>query len=403
MPASLRALIIGGGIAGPAAALFLDRIGISATVYEARRRGEDAGAGLGFAPNGMRVLAALGLADAVRERGDMVLEYVFRNARGRTFARYALESTERFGQPMIALRRAVLQDALDEALRRRGVGLELGRRLVGVEQDADGVTAHFGDGSSARGDFLIGADGLHSATRTLVLPESPSPSFVGLIGIGALIPRSRLPAVSAVDLAAMHFTFGARGFFGYCGGGEGTVMWWSNLPRPEPFTRGELAAPDGVRQEMLERYGDYHEPIPSLIRATQEPIRLNIFDVPPLPRWHCGRVLLIGDAAHAVSPNAGQGASMALEDAMYLATLLRGCAELPAVFDRFERDRKPRVERIVAEGRRRGADKTIVTPIAARMRELMMAAFLNLFGRKADDWLHDYRIEWESESRRRAS
>jgi 2-polyprenyl-6-methoxyphenol hydroxylase-like FAD-dependent oxidoreductase len=107
--------------------------------------------------------------------------------------------------------------------------------------------------------------------------------------------------------------------------------------------------------------------------------------------------VLIGDAAHAVSPNAGQGASMALEDAMYLARLLRDGDDYEEVFARFEQDRKPRVERIVAEGRRRGTDKQIVGPVQARIRELMIAVFVNLFGPRGDDWLHSYRVDWTAD------
>jgi 2-polyprenyl-6-methoxyphenol hydroxylase-like FAD-dependent oxidoreductase len=401
MAAQQRAIVVGGGVAGPAVALFLDRAGIAATVFEAREAGQPLGGGFGLAPNGMHVLAALGLAgDAVR-RGSPVAEYRFRNASGRVLAGYPLRSVQRFGQPMVGLRRPVLQDLLSQALRRRGIAVESGRRLVGVEQDARGVVARFADGSAAAGDFLVGADGIHSAARRSVLPEGPGASYTGLVGVGAIVPRALVPAVSDRDVAGMTFTYGAGGFFGYCGGGEGQAMWWSNLPRSAPYTREELAAPaDATQAELLARYGAYHEPIPSLIRATPDPFRLNVFDVPPLPAWHRGRVVLVGDAAHAVSPNAGQGASLALEDAMYLARLLRdapagaGAAGYAAVFSRFEGDRKPRVERIVAEGRRRGADKQLVGPFQERIRELLLAVFLNLFGPRGDDWLHRYRVDW---------
>jgi 2-polyprenyl-6-methoxyphenol hydroxylase-like FAD-dependent oxidoreductase len=108
-------------------------------------------------------------------------------------------------------------------------------------------------------------------------------------------------------------------------------------------------------------------------------------------------VVLIGDAAHAVSPNAGQGASMALEDAIYLAKVLREAqGDHERAFARFERDRKPRVERIVAEGRRRGSDKKTVTPFESALRNAMLAVFFNLFGERSQDWLYRYRIDWDA-------
>jgi 2-polyprenyl-6-methoxyphenol hydroxylase-like FAD-dependent oxidoreductase len=114
---------------------------------------------------------------------------------------------------------------------------------------------------------------------------------------------------------------------------------------------------------MLSMYHGYHDPIERLIEHTGPPVKLNVYDIQTLPSWHKGRLVLIGDAAHAVSPNAGQGASMALEDAMYLAKVLcEAHGDHERAFERFERERKPRVERIVAEGRRRSSDKKSVTP-----------------------------------------
>jgi 2-polyprenyl-6-methoxyphenol hydroxylase-like FAD-dependent oxidoreductase len=148
---------------------------------------------------------------------------------------------------------------------------------------------------------------------------------------------------------------------------------------------------------MLSIYGAYHEPIPRLIAQTGPPLKLNTYDIQRLPVWHKGRVVLSGDAAHAVSPSAGQGASMALEDAMYLAKVLREAqGNHEGAFERFERDRKPRVERIVAEGRRRSSDKKSVSPFKSALRNAMLAVFFNLFGERSQDWLYRYRIGWEA-------
>jgi 2-polyprenyl-6-methoxyphenol hydroxylase-like FAD-dependent oxidoreductase len=191
--------------------------------------------------------------------------------------------------------------------------------------------------------------------------------------------------------------FGAQGFFGYCGGGTAEEMWWSNLPRELPYSEEELKAltADVLRTQMLQRYSGYSEPVPSLITKSADIMALNIFDIQSLPRWHKGRVMLIGDAAHAVSPNAGQGASLALEDAMYLAKLLRDCPDYATAFDRFEQDRKPRVERIVAAGRRAASDKAVVSPLKARIRNVLIGLMLRLFGIPGQDRAYRYRIQWE--------
>jgi len=147
---------------------------------------------------------------------------------------------------------------------------------------------------------------------------------------------------------------------------------------------------------LLKRYQRYYEPIPTLIARTRDIIALNVFDIQSLPRWHEGRVMLIGDAAHAVSPNSGQGASLALEDGMYLAKMLRDCGrDYEEAFARFERDRKPRVERIVAAGRRAASDKEIVSPLRSKIRNFIIATMVRLFGIPGMDFAFRYRIAWD--------
>jgi len=163
-------------------------------------------------------------------------------------------------------------------------------------------------------------------------------------------------------------------------------------------------SPDELRRQLLERYGSYYQPIPRLIARTREIIALNIFDIQSLPHWHDGRVMLIGDAAHAVSPNSGQGASLALEDAMYLAKLLRDCAgNYVTAFESFERDRKPRVERIVAAGRRAASDKAIITPLQSKIRNFMIGVMVRLFGIPGMHETLRYRIDWNDTGSRRAA
>src|SRR5690242_7954002 len=394
-----RVLIVGGGVAGPALGLFLKRAGIHSTVFEAYAPSQGVGGGLGLGPNGMRVLDALGVASELEVAGTCISSYRFRNARGSTLAGFALEAERRFGQPMLGVGRASLAEAVARQAHREGLEIAYQKRLVGIEQRSDGVVARFDDGTCETGDLLIGADGVHSTTRHLALPESPEPGFTGMVGIGGFVDDDRLPSFSPLDRQSMTFVFGAQGFFGYSGCGEGRAMWWTNLPRTSPLSRAEmLQTPTAsLRQELLQRFGGYFAPVPDLISSSGPILQLNVFDIQSLPRWHNGRVLVIGDAAHAVSPNAGQGASLALEDAMYLARLLRDTPTYSDAFGSFERERKPRVERIVAEGRKRGVDKQIVGPVQARIRELMMSVMLSLFGKHADDWVWGYQIDWDTE------
>lgn len=388
---SRRVLIIGGGVAGPALALFLKKAGIPCALYEAYPFMQGVGGGLGLAPNGMKVLAALGLADTLKKRATTIREIIFKNAAGSVLARLPLDPDE-YGQPMMAMSRALLFETLSEELRRQRIPTCYERRLVRVEEHDARVLAHFENGSSAEGDLLVGADGVRSTVRRHLLPDARA-DYTGLTGVGGFVPLSQLPALRP---ESMTFVFGRNGFFGYSGADSGTAMWWSNLFRDREYSREELDHLDieAIKRELLTRFGDYHPPIAALIAGTSHLLRLNVYDIRSLPTWHRGRVVLIGDAAHTVSPNAGQGASLALEDAMYLAKVLRDSSDYEEAFARFERDRKPRAERVVAEGRRRGEDKRIVGPVQQKIRELMIRMFVGLFGKNSDRWLYEYTIDW---------
>jgi 2-polyprenyl-6-methoxyphenol hydroxylase-like FAD-dependent oxidoreductase len=392
-----KILIIGGGIAGNALALFLHKAGIACEVFEAYERVDQVGGGLGLAPNGMNVLAALGLADKVKQRGTVALENVFYTRSGFTLAQIKNGDPAKLGQPAVSMVRSALHEVIRDEVEAQGIHIEYHKRLQNITCDENKVVAHFDDSTHAEGDLLVGADGIHSKTRRTILPDGPEPGYVGIVGVGGVVPAAAVTHLTQRQKQSFSFTYGARGFFGYCGAENGDMMWWSNLPRERELTREEMSkfSLDDLKAEMLAIYGDYHDPIPTLIRNTVKPLKHNIFDIQSLPAWHKGRILVIGDAAHAVSPNAGQGAAMALEDAMYLAKLLRDCGDYEQVFTQFEQDRKPRVERIVAEGRRRGSDKIIVTPFQQKIREFMIMLFLNLFGVKGEAWLYEYKIAWD--------
>ena len=208
----------------------------------------------------------------------------------------------------------------------RSVTVRTRKELVDVAPSgADKVVARFADGTTAEGDLLVGADGVRSGTRAAVFPDAPAPAFAGAIGVSGIAPAAVAPGLSARDKQSLTSTFGARGLFCYCGTRGGDVLWWSHLCRAHPLGPRELEghADERLRQELLDLFDRYHAPIPALIEASSPLVTFNLFDVASLPRWHAGRVVLVGDAAHAMSPSSGQGAPLALEDAMDLARRLR--------------------------------------------------------------------------------
>jgi 2-polyprenyl-6-methoxyphenol hydroxylase-like FAD-dependent oxidoreductase len=387
-----KAIIIGAGIAGPVTAIFLKQAGIDAEVFEARPHSSGIGGGLQIAPNGMHVLAEIGLASDMIRHGSIAEAFDFYSQAGVKLGSINQNMAQRFGQPAVNMCRATLNEAILVKARCENIAVTFEKRLVSVEDRADRpIAAHFADGSSAEGDFLIGADGVHSSVRAHVVPDGPKPFDTGLIGFGGFVPRS------AVDIASIgqhvKTTFGQSGFFGYglcspdpCNG----VMWWSTQPS-HGIDAATLRAmgQDALKRHLRNFHAGWHDPIPRLLEAAQNIVVTATLDVATLPTWSRKRTLLIGDAAHATSPHAGQGASLALEDAMRLARLLHAGNELGATFEIFESERRPRVERIVALARRNGNQKRKFSPAGAWIRDRMLKVLIPITARSMD-WMYSY-------------
>lgn len=386
-----KALIIGGEIAGPITAILLKKAGIEATVFEAWPRATGIGGGLQIAPNGMHVLAEAGLADDMIRRGSISEQIQFLSQSGTPLASINRDMVKRFGQPAVNMRRATLNEAILAKAEREGIDVIFNKRLAWIEDRAGGpIVAHFEDGSSAKGDFVVGADGVHSATRGHVVPDGPTPFDTDLLNFGGFVPRTRLEAAGAGPGLVM--TFGQSGFFGYgyCSSEEGNAMCWSTQPAhgidAATFRAMDQAA---LRRHLRSFHAGWHDPIPQLIEAMDEIVVTSTLDIATVPTWSRGRTLLIGDAAHATSPHAGQGASLALEDALRLSILLQQNREISVVFQNFESERRPRVERAVALARRNGNQKREFSRAGAWVRDRMLKLLIPL-GARGNDWLLGY-------------
>lgn len=394
---SSKVLIIGGGIGGLTLALSLRKAGIPCAVYEARGYKQGTGAGFNIAPNGMQILGTLGLAERVIARGSVVNDHWFRSVKGKVIAHMRNGKPDRYQQPGVSLTRAAVYEVLTDEIRDKGVEIHYGKKLSGLTDEGLRIVAHFSDGSSAAGAVLVGADGIHSRTRALVFPDAPQPAFSGFLGVGGFVQTEAVPAVTGVEQHSLTYIPGSAGFFGYTGAGEGQMMWWCTVEAERPLDDsavGELA-PEAVCPEMAARFAGYPSPVSDLIRQTGRAFRLNDLSLDRLPSWHSGKVILIGDAAHAVPSSSGQGASLALEDALYLARLFRDCSEsYSGVFDEFERARRPRVDKIIAQGRRKRDRKKAASPLQERIGEWMMKVFIGIFGENALDQNYRYTVEF---------
>ena len=386
----VTALVVGGGIGGPATALALQRVGIEPVVFEAYPPpAGDVGSYFTVTPNGLDVLRTLGLLEATRAEGIPTQQNVLWNERGQRLAAIPLGQPRADGTVAQTLKRARLGRLLREEAQRRGIPVEFGKRIVDAIQADGRVTARFEDGSTATGDLLVGADGVRSRTRHLIDPTAPAARYVGLVNFGGYTPDARLDAAPA----AWHMVFGRRAFFGYLADPNGGAVWFANVPGPEisPAARAATSAEEW-RRRLLDLFaGDAGPAVDLIERGELQLAGDNTYDLPHVPRWHAGRMVLVGDAAHAPSPSSGQGASMALEDAVVLARCLRQEASVPEAFAAFEHARRERVERIVAQGARSSSSK-VPGPLGRMARDLFLRIVMPfVVTERSLAWMYDYR------------
>ncbi|TMR20559.1 FAD-binding protein [Nonomuraea turkmeniaca] len=345
-----RAIVVGGGIGGLAAALALHRIGWQAVVLERAAELREIGAGMSQAPNAMRALAELGVGEQARAAG--VPTYSAGNLR-LPDGRYLQRARPGDPTPLTAFHRADLHRVLLEAVPAGWV--RTGAEVTGIQHDQDAVTVTW-SGGQASADLLIGADGIRSTVRRLLWPDAPPPRFLGRTAwLG--IAEVGTGAFADADGLSGSVTMGPGGYFLIHPISRGRAYW-------AYVTTADQA---GVRypkekSETARRLASWHEPIPALIAATtaEAVIHIDICDLDALPTYVRGRVALLGDAAHAMSPDRGQGAGQSIEDAVVLAAALAdepaGAFTVEAALRRYDAERRPRTQATArgarADGRR---------------------------------------------------
>ncbi|RPF38930.1 NAD(P)/FAD-dependent oxidoreductase [Streptomyces sp. TLI_185] len=335
-------LVIGGGIAGTAAALALRKAGFEVTVHEAHPgSAEDLGAFLTLASNGMRALAQIDASAAVTALGFPLTSMRVLDDTGAELAQVPLGEA---ADPLLqyrCLRRGDLNAAVQAEAARRGIAIRHGARLASVQDGPDGVTAHFTDGSTATGDLLIGADGLNSTVRRQITPHT-QPCYAGQ----RVFYGYTATAAGSVPDARITMVRGTTATFGYAVSPDGETHWFARVAG-EPLPADEIAdgSPADWRELLVPLLRKDATPAADLVAAARDKVMVtNATEIPVGTPWRSGRLLLIGDAAHAASPATGQGASMALEDAVILAKCLRDVSDTDTALILYEELRRPRVE-----------------------------------------------------------
>ncbi|GAB3883203.1 FAD-dependent oxidoreductase [Microbispora bryophytorum] len=390
----MKAVIIGGGVAGPVAAMALQKVGIDSTLYEAHPiSAHGVGATMGLSTNGLAALQILGVHRAVADAGFPCPRGVMWLGDGRRLGE-DVPTPLPDGITAIQLLRADLYAVLHECAATRGVRIEHGRRLVKVDHRGDQVVAHFADGGEAVGDVLIGADGMRSATRQFVAPGAPRPRYCGIFGTSGFGHGLDLDT----EPGTFHMVFGKRAFFGYVQREDGCVWWFVNVPATREPAPAELAAipAEQWRHRLRELLVVDASPAARIIQATPPGYGWFVSHQMKAPKtWHRGRAVLIGDAAHVTSPSSGQGAAMAIEDAMELARCLRDLP-LALALPAYQQLREGRLRKVHVGAQQVNRSKS-ATGVGRVLRDAMFPVLMKRFGSpQALAWLYDHRIDFDS-------
>jgi len=342
--------IIGAGIGGLATAALLLRAGHRVQVFEQAARFARVGSGIQMAPNAVKVLRHLGIEARLRDtafQADFAISRSWDS--GTETSRLALgaEVERQFGAPYLFLHRADLHAAIADIVP-SGV-VHLGMKLAAIDQDGDGVDLRFTDGSRFRADAVIGADGVHSLVReTLLGPEKPR--FTGRVAYRTTFAANRLRGVTLDPVRTKWWGPDRHMVVYFVTRARDELYFVTSVPERAEWTTPESWSAKGDLDELRAAYAGFHPDVQAILDACPEVFKWALFERDPLPRWSDGRIALLGDACHPMTPYMAQGAASALEDAAVLARCIDAVEPdgLQEAYQRYERVRKPRASAIQA-------------------------------------------------------
>lgn len=382
-----RVIIIGAGIAGPALALQLKKIGITAEVYEARKE-SDYGQGvfLGITPNGLNVLKGLIDIQTLREEYTSGRMFFYNSSNRKIATLDTNYQLQQYGAETIQVRRSKISNELRKELIIQSIPIHYGKKLVCLKEAGDCITIEFEDGSRVIADYVFACDGVFSACRRLLFPDLPRPVYTKQLSAAGFTFCKNIRSTDGIKMI-----FGHEGFFAYAVSNTGEIWWFSNFFRSAEPQQGEL---NGLLREIKASLVQLHRSDPQeiveIITATDKIFTYPIYEYPSLVTWFSGRCCLLGDAAHATAPHIGQGASMALEDSVVLSGCIKAVGLNARSFSLFQDYRRQRVEKLIKTARKIGKKKTGSPAVTSFFRDLFLSFFIKGEIKKMD-WVYRYK------------
>lgn len=343
----LSIAVVGAGMGGLAVAATLRQAGFDVQVYEQASRFARIGAGIQMMPNSMKVLRGIGVEERLRQTSFAPYSHLNRDAYTGELMRELPMPESLYGAPYLCMHRADLHDALASVL--PGKIIHLNKKLAGLDQKGGQVTLSFADGSKATADAVVGADGVHSVVRDIIVgPDAPI--HKGRIAYRAVFPASLMGGFDIGRSRTKWWGSDRHIVIYYTTKAKSEVYFVTSVPEPAEWLTKESWSAKGDVKELRAAYADFHQDVRNVLEACPDCHKWAILEREPLQRWSDGRVVLLGDSAHPMTPYMAQGAATSIEDAAVLARCLKAVEgdDIEGAFKRYEAHRKPRTSVVQA-------------------------------------------------------
>lgn len=360
-------LIVGSGFAGLIAAITLKNKNIPFKIFEANISQTDIGGSITLFPNSMKVLRLIGIADKVIENGVVMEIAKFQDNYGKHLVNRSMGKIDIYGEPTVTLRRSKLNNIIHEKAKELGIEIYFNKKVIGLTEKEESVQLEFEDGKITEGSIVLGCDGINSFVRKCVLKQDILPNYSGLVYFGGFVNNQKLIKKLNLVFNTQYISIGPTHFFAYSyidnpKKGDASILWYCYLSQPNRLSKLDLNSMEDKKiiERVLKVHEGWHQPIKEMIENTDDICKASISDIVEIENWRKNKIVVLGDAAHAMNPLSGQGAGTAMEDGYLIANLIdKFRNDYNSAFENFVRLRKDRTTKIARKARKSSKRTTV--------------------------------------------